>query len=690
MKEMIGLSDPVDHIMVSSLGEFYISDDPSPDDWTLRLARLPQVYVANSIRPQPLWIGDESREKDSVCGHWKAETFLGQTHWSCESKGIIRLRLSLETTSITSVSSIGSMIDIRMTECRFLDSRFRMRQVRRPAIVDAWTPLAVSGQVANRYLQVREVERPMVSRIQPVSHDIVRITSFLDHQKAHPRFHFDDQLRRHWRSAYEWPAGICLEWEMQFVLTDRPLPIVVPGRLTDAYQAAMTITDHADHDSCEKFNALLYGDEDASIEQHQGFAGLGLGFTKSVFSATKDDQGPGLQNSKFLRVCKTAAEAGIEICPHGIHQTTQPKADDVATQLSCFETFETESWIDHGFSFLTTYAKEGWNPQSPFYLLPHLDHLGIKYLWGFLDFGQAVPGQNLDQLQIHRFSGWQFLKDQFRLVPRAFRLRRPWAIAHGLSVILFQTLPDEALRRFFQIQMATTAVMRQRSVRRIPGAVSEAIQLAFLLLQPKSLRELWQNFWGPREESLSFAPLLFQEHNSVRIGSNDKWLFNTVSVHDVAGAFADECIDQLIDDFGIHFAHTYLGSVSPAHISHPVVRSNGRWKLDPAFGKNLQYIADRRDAGKLLFAPVGQIVRRMAAQRSLRIRFDGQGWCVNFSEEWNSQYGAQILVVTEQEPEFRVRTDMSSSRTVIDSQRTMIVYADVNPGTITRISAERK
>ena len=206
--------------------------------------------------------------------------------------------------------------------------------------------------------------------------------------------------------------------------------------------------------------------------------------------------GAGLHNAEFKQICHEAEQVGIEICPHGIHHMVQPPAKKVSELLTCFRDFQTRTWIDHGFSFRTTYVKEGWDPASQYYLIPHLDDLNIKYLWGFLDFGQAVPGRNLDQLQIGSYSAFQFLKDQMRLAGRAIRKRKPWVIPHGMSVVLFQLLPDAGLSRFFKLQLLIASIMRQRKLSRVPPAMMEFCRLFFVLLRPKSIGEMWANFFG--------------------------------------------------------------------------------------------------------------------------------------------------------------------------------------------------
>ena len=62
-------------------------------------------------------------------------------------------------------------------------------------------------------------------------------------------------------------------------------------------------------------------------------------------------------------------------------------------------------------------------------------------------------------------------------------------------------------------------------------------------------------------------------------GTDDRWLFNTVAVHDVAKAYSGPVIDRLLDDYGVHLSHTYLTSISRAHVSH-AIRPDGAARLE--------------------------------------------------------------------------------------------------------------
>ena len=95
-------------------------------------------------------------------------------------------------------------------------------------------------------------------------------------------------------------------------------------------------------------------------------------------------------------------------------------------------------------------------------------------------------------------------------------------------------------------------------------------------------------------------------------------------------------VDQLIADYGLHVAHTYLTSTSRAHLSHAVVknRETRQWQLSKKFAQNLRYMAQLRDEGELWVASIGEVCQFWEQVRTVSIRPEGFGeWTISKTGE---------------------------------------------------------
>ena len=340
-------------------------------------------------------------------------------------------------------------------------------------------------------------------------------------------------------------------------------------------KALISITDHADHDSCHKVSALFFGSSLPAEQesQKQGFAGLELPFTKTVFTKTDAPDGAGLHNPDYIAICNRACAAGIELGPHGIHETVEPPLSEFAGLIEPFKAYSPRTWIDHGRSFHCNYRLSGWDPKHPYNLDQILGPLGIHCIWAGFDFGLAVPNRSLNQLQMKNFSGSRYLRDLPRSAWRAIRAGRPWAIAHEIATIVFQMMPDGAMKQYFEMHRHIESFVWGRKLSSLPPAFREMIQLTMLVAKPSNLREVFRQFFGPRAELL-MAPVMYPEHETLADPVRQRWLFNTIAVHDVEDAYSPRCVQQLEHEYGFHIAHTYLTSMSRAHLSHALAAAS--------------------------------------------------------------------------------------------------------------------
>jgi hypothetical protein len=560
---------------------------------------------------------------------WQHDQLRGELRVTLGRDGAVTVCCRATVERELALPAIAWRWRLPMRDVRTLTDAYRWEPLNEPRIAGRLTPLAVTGRGPHGHLAVVAETAVPGHATAPLSKSGIELTVWLDHPLAHPRFTFDGPQFRNWHNAYQLRAGTSLSCTLHLLPSDRPWPLVLPGRYPERCRGLFAITDHADHDSCPKLAALWYGRSRsasgaAGAERREGFVGLKLPFTKSVFTATPERDGPGLHYEPFAELCRAGHRAGIEICPHGIHSTNQPQVSEIRALLEPCRAFGPKTWIDHGNRFLSNYGRRGWNPNDEFSLLPWLDDLGIRYVWGRIDFGHALPGGRLNQLAVQRFRGLQYLHDLPRSAWRAMRICRPWAALHGASSLAFQLLPEPTMMQYFRAQRAIQRVMRA-DVSAIPTATWNTLRMAGALAVPPGAHEVWRHLMSVREE-ISFTPVFFPEHHAVTQGSTDRWLFNTLAVHDVAEAYAPQAIDDLIEEYGLHLSHTYLTSVSRAHLSHAVEPDGAdEWRLTKPFAANLQALAERRDAGQLWVASMAEIGDFWSARNDVKLEPVGFG-----------------------------------------------------------------
>jgi hypothetical protein len=229
------------------------------------------------------------------------------------------------------------------------------------------------------------------------------------------------------------------------------------------------------------------------------------------------------------------------------------------------------------------------------------------------------------------------------------KYRQPWSWPHAVSVLLFQMAPDDVIRDLFELQLEVQNVM----VGRRPGTVVRAARALTRLLaksmRPSSLLSFCRQALGPRDE-FQCAPILYPEHGSIthaNAARDDRWLFSTVGLHDVVDGLRPASVDRLINEYGLHIAHTYLGSTSRAHLGHALTAAaDGHWRLTNEFAENLRHIAQRQQDGDLWFAPVAEIGDHLAFQRKVRVVPEDVGrWQVIAQNPMGSDESASLQLV---------------------------------------------
>ena len=628
----------------------------------------------------PVVVSSNSDSDELVAVGWRSELCEGKTRVVRISERVIEFATSLTFSSTCKPNDIGWLVEATVVNPRWLDHQYRMQPATGTLLIDAWTPLLVKGQTGSTPSHFQLVGSTFFPAVTLNSQSIgnaskLSATIWLDHHHTHPRFSFTGERFWNWHNQYTFEAGQTLGANFRVVLDRDERPSVVCGRFPDRKQAMISITDHADHDTCRKVSALFFGSsiESEQQTQPQGFAGLRLPFTKTVFTKTDDTNGAGLHNPEYVEICDRAHAAGLEIGPHGIHETVEPPLAEFAELIEPFKRYSPNTWIDHGRSFHCNYRLSGWNADHEYNLEQVLGPLGIDCVWAGFDFGLAVPNRCLNQLQMRNFSGSRFLRDLPRSTWRAIRSGRPWAIAHELATIVFQMMPDRAMKQYFEMHRHMESFVWGRKLKSLLPAFRELFQLALLVAQPANLREVIRQFLGPRAE-LAMAPVMYREHETLADANRQRWLFNTIAVHDVEDAYSPESVEQLQSEYGFHIAHTYLASMSRAHLSHALQRhpdKTGHWQLTPKFAANLKHMAQLQSRGSLWVASVGEVCEHWERLRNVSISPEGdRKWNIELS---SGEQSTQIPIVI-------IGDDVPSDGSPVTKLRDRTHLASINLG----------
>ncbi len=627
-------------------------------------------------------VSSDSDPDDVAEVAWQAEPCQGQTRVARISKNVFEFATSLAFTSAMTPTEIGWHVEATIANPRWLDHQYRMQAAKGSQLIDAWTPLLVKGRTRTTLDHFQMVGRNFFPAVELNSSTLgqssnLSATIWLDHHHTHPRFSFTGERFWNWHNEYTFEAGQTLDATIYVMLNHSERPSVVCGRFPDRKQAMISITDHADHDTCNKVSALFFGSsiESEQRTQPQGFAGLGLPFTKTVFTKTDDANGAGLHNPHYVEICDRAHAAGLEIGPHGIHETVEPPLSEFAELIEPFKRYSPNTWIDHGRSFHCNYRLSGWNAEHEYNLEQILSPLEIDCIWAGFDFGLAVPNRCLNQLRMANFSGIRFLSDLPRSTWRAIRSGRPWAIAHELATIVFQMMPDRAMKQYFEMHRHMESFVWGRKFKSLPPAFRELFQLAVLLAKPANLREVIRQTFGPRAE-LAMAPVMYREHETLSDPDRQRWLFNTIAVHDVEDAYSPEAVEQLQSEYGFHIAHTYLASMSRAHLSHALERhpeKPGHWRLTPKFAANLKHMAQLQSNGSLWVASIGEVCEFWERLRTVSISPEGDGkWNIELP---SSDQASPIPIVI-------IGDDYAADHSNTSKLRNGVTLTAVNPGVL--------
>jgi hypothetical protein len=330
-----------------------------------------------------------------------------------------RGRGSLTVTTLEGYAVFAEALEFRASLSPVLvaDRAFRFRALEpgRRANQDALSPRAVrlgQGDATLTFPGYDSFPSVEVERFAP---DDTRIRFELDHAANHPHFAYAceaTQKPKASRFGFAWDpdAAQPARTEMSALLRKkgdvrtfmfrfsmgRPKELFWKAREPAPYRAAMVFTDHADQALYERIRAVLFGDSDPSRQASSGFVGHRLPLTKTVF--TRNDGGSlQLARADYMAMAVLAASGGIEFGPHTV-TASRDSREQTAAGLEVFARLGATTWIDHSpLTNCEAIGNQGWNPESPYYVLDLLRKFGYRALWSPID---VVGGEeHLNQMR---------------------------------------------------------------------------------------------------------------------------------------------------------------------------------------------------------------------------------------------------------------------------------------------------
>lgn len=314
----------------------------------------------------------------------------------------------LVVTMLEDVTIFAETLEFRSTlsPVTFSDRAFRFRPLEpgNRAHQDPWSPHAVRLGDGPAALTVPGFDTFPSIEIERFAADDTRVRFELDHAANHPHLSYACEPARKpkvSRFGFAWdpdaaqPArtelsalvrkkGDVRTFTFRFV-TGTPKDFFWKAREPAPYRSTMVFTDHADQALYERFRAVLYGDSDPARAASGGFLGHRIPLTKALF--TRNDGGSlQLARADYLAMAKEAAARGVvEFGPHTATSNRDTR-EQTAAGLTVFATLGATTWIDHSpLTNCEAVGNQGWNPQSPYYVLDLLKRFGYRALWSPID-----------------------------------------------------------------------------------------------------------------------------------------------------------------------------------------------------------------------------------------------------------------------------------------------------------------
>ena len=391
-------------------------------DGRLLLDLLPTLRVAYAAAPvQPRAISRMRVKEHRFTGPYRVPRGSGSFKLEAElqldaARYTLRLEGQGSLLKVVLEAAYTRALAVRIESLRFatgplegaevVDRDYRWRPVRAPHFLDGLGPRIVRLRGTRARLEVVGGKGVQGLWIRPRADRSCELEVELEHEANHPFLPHVACVKRPWARVARRPldvqprrAGSRVTLEASILLGAFMTPLV--GRYPRGYQAAVVLTDHADPSDASKLEALAFGATGALAKgsigpPHAGLVNRGLAYTKSLFVEQVSGYSPQLEDPAYRVVLDALTRRGTELALHSI--TGGPDRPDVVRRhLGAFLlAHHTRTWIDHQpVTNCEALTNRGWDPSSPWYLLPALDKAGLRYFWSAQDLPLSLGSLNL-------------------------------------------------------------------------------------------------------------------------------------------------------------------------------------------------------------------------------------------------------------------------------------------------------
>jgi len=501
-----------------------------------------------------------------------------------------------------------------------LDAYGRWRQLRDRAVTTESTPFVLRWRDASGSMLELRSARGCIPAVVGWYRGLLTIDIQLDAAALHPRWSFAAG-RAESTAAPLRPAGWSARADLVMRRLDRPAPTpAILGRLPFGAEAALTITDHPDFDDEDRFRVFTHG-----ANGDRGWAGRGLRLTKSVFAVESDavprKPAPTLERPAYRALLDELHAEGSEIAPHGINESGNIGPERFRRGLADLaQRYRPDTWIDHGLSLFYCYSMGG--ADNPDYdLLNRLRDHGVTTLWSYhdapvnaaaslnllapdvSDLGDAVRGSMRHAARHDYLIAAHYLRS-------AFLSRATGALHHTVGKAL-------SLGRRAYLRRGGSFASRNAAAWSAAGAA-----LLGLFGEPGQSRRghLSPERVFTRREGLEWGATVYPERAVPmhQVRADDQLLFATQEVLHLRDAYTPAAFERLLDERGLHVAHTYLLNTLP-YVAGMFSPDHAEPRAAPAWHVALDCLTAAVGSGRLWNPTVGELAKWFRGMQCLAV-----------------------------------------------------------------------
>lgn len=555
----------------------------------------------------------------TTAGTWRSMRPLqGATHWRSEGDAIaLEARVTTVTDSTLTLSvvvriisggitGVGLPLRFSVIHAEYLDDSYGLRPLDETAAkaVGIHSPKLLTGDLLGDADDQEGSATRVVLCIDDF-HSSIGLGSRSAVPDAHWRL-FDGRQMPQVRYASgvrsERPAaaGGVIAAELSLTRAIGATAFAVAHRLPGSYQAALSITDHADYDDAAVLRRLL-AKKRAAADADESC----IPITKSFFvSSPNPKRAAGDKRSGLLTVADLIERAGGEVALHtnSSEESTRPV---VESDLRVWP-YSTRTWIDHSPYNRQNVSGLGAMEGSKFFVLDLLCAHGLSSVWSFVDVNVNPVGS----IGMTELRG-EAVVSLVRRLAASLRSSSAGPLAGAAHATMDWLESRRGIGDRYSLKMAihflhgshpssgrTVAVRVVQSVRKLVRFVRGCV-LAFL---------------PQRQRDYNVAVMWLSAELS---RYSDVWAFTTVRVTNLCDVYSPSSISSLIDEHGIHVGHTYLAADRPymagrAHL--------GGGEINPAWDGCTDAMLQGRAEGALWVTTLNDLSRFWRSLAGLSVR----------------------------------------------------------------------